>query len=102
MYEGRKERKKKGKKETPPKHPLRLWSSECADIGSPTLHPAVEMFIQLYRCVDSAPVLAIICVTVLLAKGCVCVTEDEDDEVLEKKQLVEFYSKLPAGPLVEV
>lgn len=101
MYEGRKERKKKGKKETP-QTPLRLWSSECADIGSPTLHPAVEMFIQLYRCVDSAPVLAIICVTVLLAKGCVCVTEDEDDEVLEKKQLVEFYSKLPAGPLVEV
>lgn len=59
------------------------------------------MFIQLCRCVDSAPVLAIICVTVLLAKGCVCVTEDEDDEVLEKKQLVEFYSKLPAGPLVK-
>ncbi|XP_005935312.1 secretory phospholipase A2 receptor [Haplochromis burtoni] len=51
------------------------------------------MFIQLYRCVDSAPVLAIICVTVLLAKSCVCVTEDEDDEVLEKKQLVEFYKK---------
>uniref|UniRef100_A0A3B4X721 Phospholipase A2 receptor 1 n=1 Tax=Seriola lalandi dorsalis TaxID=1841481 RepID=A0A3B4X721_SERLL len=52
----------------------------------------VEMLIQLFRCIDSVAVVATICVTVLLAKSCVCVTE-EDDEVLEKKQLMEFYKK---------
>eukprot|EP00064_Thunnus_orientalis_P003314 superscaffoldBa00000265_g3323 len=51
------------------------------------------MFIQLFRCMDSVAVVAAVCVTVLLLeKSCVCVTE-EDDEVLEKNQLMEFYKK---------
>ncbi|XP_035538129.1 secretory phospholipase A2 receptor isoform X1 [Morone saxatilis] len=50
------------------------------------------MLIQLFRLVDSVAVVATICATVLLAKSCLCVTE-EDDEVLEKKQLMEFYKK---------
>ncbi|KAM7405944.1 hypothetical protein PAMP_000354 [Pampus punctatissimus] len=49
------------------------------------------MFIQLCRCVDSVAVVAAVCVTVLLAKSCLCV--EEDDEVLEKKQLMEFNKK---------
>uniref|UniRef100_A0A3Q3JVM7 Phospholipase A2 receptor 1 n=1 Tax=Monopterus albus TaxID=43700 RepID=A0A3Q3JVM7_MONAL len=52
----------------------------------------VEMLIQLFRCIDSVAVVATICVTVLLANSCLCVTE-EDDEVLEKKQLTEYYKK---------
>lgn len=51
------------------------------------------MLTQSFRCIDSVAVVATICVTVLLAKSCMCVTE-EDDEVLEKNQLMEFYSKL--------
>ncbi|XP_073320103.1 secretory phospholipase A2 receptor [Pagrus major] len=50
------------------------------------------MFAQLSRFLDSVAVVATICATVLLAKSCMCVTE-EDGEVLEKKQLVEFYKK---------
>ncbi len=50
------------------------------------------MLIQLFRLIDSVAVVATICATVLLAKHCVCVSE-EDDEILEKKQLAEFYSK---------
>ncbi|CAK6970766.1 secretory phospholipase A2 receptor [Scomber scombrus] len=52
------------------------------------------MLMQLCRCVDSVVVVvAAVCVTVLLLqKSCVCVTE-EDDEVLEKNQLMEFYKK---------
>ncbi|KAM7424371.1 hypothetical protein PAMA_000626 [Pampus argenteus] len=49
------------------------------------------MFIRLCRCVDSVAVVAAVCVTVLLAKSCLCV--EEDDEVLEKNQLMEFYKK---------
>ncbi|KAG8001296.1 Secretory phospholipase A2 receptor, partial [Nibea albiflora] len=50
------------------------------------------MLIQLLRFLDSVAVVATICATVLLAKGCLCVTE-EDDEVLEKNQLMDYYKK---------
>ncbi|GLD75369.1 secretory phospholipase A2 receptor, partial [Lates japonicus] len=60
------------------------------------------MLTQSFRCIDSVAVVATICVTVLLAKSCMCVTE-EDDEVLEKNQLMEFYKKgifiLQSAPL---
>lgn len=54
------------------------------------------------RFIDSVAVVATVCAVLLLAKSCLCVT-DVDDDVLEKKQLTEFYSKLnnlaaAAGP----
>lgn len=51
------------------------------------------MLVPAFRCVDSVAVVATFCATVLLVKSCVCVSE-EDDEVLDKKQLAEYYSKL--------
>lgn len=51
------------------------------------------MFIQLFRFVDSVAVVATICATVLLAKSCLCVTEEDDEYVLEKEQLEEYYKK---------
>ncbi|KAF3686592.1 Secretory phospholipase A2 receptor [Channa argus] len=48
------------------------------------------MLIQLFRCIESVAVVATI--SVLLMKSCFCVTE-EDDEVLDKKQLMEYYNK---------
>ncbi|XP_074522887.1 secretory phospholipase A2 receptor [Halichoeres trimaculatus] len=50
------------------------------------------MFIQLFRIIDSVAVVAAICTTAFLAKSCLCVTE-EGDEVLDQKQLAEFYKK---------
>uniref|UniRef100_A0A3Q1IX63 Uncharacterized protein n=1 Tax=Anabas testudineus TaxID=64144 RepID=A0A3Q1IX63_ANATE len=50
------------------------------------------MSIRVLRCVDSVAVVATFCATVLLVKSCVCVTE-EDDEVLDTKQLTDYYKK---------
>ncbi|MEQ2205377.1 hypothetical protein XENOCAPTIV_024448, partial [Xenoophorus captivus] len=62
-------------------------------IASPTFQPSVEMFLRFCRCVDSvAAVVALICLTVLLSKICLCNSE-ENDEVLGKNQLTEFYRK---------
>ncbi|XP_047218569.1 secretory phospholipase A2 receptor isoform X1 [Girardinichthys multiradiatus] len=51
------------------------------------------MFLRFCRCVNSAAaVVALICLTVLLSKICLCNSE-ENDEVLGKNQLTEFYRK---------
>ncbi|XP_068609504.1 secretory phospholipase A2 receptor [Brachionichthys hirsutus] len=50
------------------------------------------MFIRLFCLSGSVAVLATVCATLLLAKRCLCVAE-EDGEVLEKEQLMEFYKK---------
>lgn len=50
------------------------------------------MIAQPPRFVGSAAVVATVCAALLLAKSCLCVT-DVDDEVLAKKELMEFYSK---------
>ena len=58
------------------------------------------MFVAQRRFIDSA--VAVCVLAVLLAKSCMCVTE-EDDELLEKTQLMEFYSKcspLAAAPVL--
>lgn len=52
----------------------------------------LAMSTRVLRCVDSVAVVATFCATVLLVKSCVCVTE-EDDEVLDTKQLTDYYSK---------
>uniref|UniRef100_A0A3P8UC50 Phospholipase A2 receptor 1 n=1 Tax=Amphiprion percula TaxID=161767 RepID=A0A3P8UC50_AMPPE len=44
------------------------------------------------RIKSSAAVVAIVCAAAMLARSCQCVS-DQDDEVLEKKQLTEFYKK---------
>ncbi|XP_054627640.1 secretory phospholipase A2 receptor isoform X2 [Dunckerocampus dactyliophorus] len=48
------------------------------------------MFFQLFRCMD---VVAPICVALLLLKRCACSAQEEDDEVLEQEELMEFYKK---------
>ncbi|XP_068174457.1 secretory phospholipase A2 receptor isoform X2 [Antennarius striatus] len=50
------------------------------------------MLIRWFGFIGSLLVLATVCATLLLGRSCLCVTE-EDDEVLEKEELMEFYRK---------
>ncbi|XP_075994638.1 secretory phospholipase A2 receptor [Genypterus blacodes] len=43
-------------------------------------------------CRDSATLVVLVCAA-LLAKSCLCVSEEEEDEALEEEQLLEFYTK---------
>lgn len=63
-------------------------------LASPTFQPSFEMSLRSCRCLDSAAAaVALVCLTVLLSRSCLCNSEEED-EVLGKNQLAEFYSKL--------